>query len=666
MLHVDSVIHAKNDTTNSITVAPFKRPLAEQQGSNINYTNTALRYYGSQQSFVAALDESVAAYALNLGDQGYGRESFLRTSRVSEPLVSSFLNGVLPMNDPIGGSSMLNLYPADLASQITLSTGSQLSSADHAASDAVNYNLETFRAPLPYSRLHYTQELTHSFSNVEGLFSVNPSDPLNLTLGIYRRASGRTQVTGITSFNPRSDLWWVRSQASYNSKEIHGLFLLLYNSSFSGLNGGGYAPDSVTDIFDPNLAPVKYPRAYQHRTRLDILAQTGFGLFSDSDPTQLSAYATIASRRFLTLDSLFPKYITMLTTANRYGANFQQPAVLTIGEFSTRALLRADLQYLSRESPDSGNTLGIIEKRYSAMASDSLSVGGAFGISIAGFFRSTVSQLTVAGVSQPSLALANFGLEGSARISRALSVTGQVNYSRDRATLSPNPTATYELKNLGFFASLGVPLGKTDSIAITAGYLDRTEPEGIVLAPLDNVDSLFQPTFSSTAIHSSGINGALNFWFDKFRFSALAEYLPSIHPVSNYTNLATLRSDLTEKIFGSGGLYYESELSEGALRLSLGARVRYYNRITPTLGYDPASDYYIYQGLPRFENDALSDARLTKPKYLLDILASALIDQRAYLNVSFLNILDEPYFNTVFYPRNGFSFRIDVTWAFLN
>jgi hypothetical protein len=666
MLHVDSVIHAKHDTTNTITVTPFKRPLAEQQGSNISYTNTAIRYYGSQPSFIGTLDESVAAYALNLGDQGYGRESFLRTSRVSEPLVGTFLNGVLPLNDPIGGASMLNFYPTELASQITLSSGSQLASVDHGSSDAVNYSLETFRAPLPYSRIHYTQELTHSFSNVEGLFSVSPSNPLNITLGLYRRASGRNQAFGVTSFNPRSDLWWVRSQASYSTKDIQGLFFLLYNSSFTGLNGGGYAPDSVTDIFDPNLAPVKYPSAYQHRTRLDLLAQLGLGLLSDNDPTQLSAYATLASRRFLTLDSLFPNYLPMLTTADRYGAIFQQPAALTLGAFSTRALLRADLQYLSRQSPDSGNSVGIIEKRYSAMASDSISLGGAFGISAVGFFRSTVSQLTVAGVSQPSLALSNFGLEGSARISRALSVTGQINYSRDRATLSPNPTATYELKNLGFFVSLAVPLGKSDSIAITAGYLDRTEPEGIILTPLDGADSVYQPTFSSTGIHSSGINGALNFWFDKFRFSAVAEYLPSIHPVSNYSNLAALRSDLTEKIFGSSGLYYESELSEGALRLSLGARVRYYNRITPTLGYDPSSDYYVYQGLPRFGNEVLVDSRLTTPKYLIDILASALIDQRAYLNVSFFNILDEPYFNTVFYPRNGFSFKIDVTWAFLN
>lgn len=136
--------------------------------------------------------------------------------------------------------------------------------------------------------------------------------------------------------------------------------------------------------------------------------------------------------------------------------------------------------------------------------------------------------------------------------------------------------------------------------------------------------------------------------------------------LGNYTNLDALRADITSRISGATGIFYESELAEGNLRLSFGLRLRYYNHISPALSYDPASDYYVYQGAPRLGTGAFNDSRLTAPKYPIDILASALIDQRAQVNVSFLNLLGQTYYNTAIYPRNGFTFRIDVTWAFLD
>ena len=115
------------------------------------------------------------------------------------------------------------------------------------------------------------------------------------------------------------------------------------------------------------------------------------------------------------------------------------------------------------------------------------------------------------------------------------------------------------------------------------------------------------------------------------------------------------------------GIYYENEIAEGNLRISVGARVRYMSSLTPSLTYDPYSDYYVYRGLPeRSDHTLLNDPRLTQPKYILDILASTTVDQRATVNFSFLNILGTPYYNVGIYPRGSFQFRLDVTWAFLD
>lgn len=660
----DSVRHL--DSTNTpLVIRQFYRPLAYEAGSTTRFTQEAIRYYGSPQSIPSLVEYSGIGMPLLLGDQAYGRETFLMTSRTSEPLTSSFLNGILPLNDPITGNSILNYLPIEIISELSISHGGAMNSLDHASSDAVDGRIETFRAPIAYSRMHYTQELSHAYSDFEGLFSINASEPLNIALAVYRRGSGSAIKATTLNLNPRTDDWWIRSQASYDTKAVHALLFVLYTSAFSGVNGGTFRVDTATDIFDEQLAPVYYPKSYDHRTRLDLLGQSAFSLLSETEPTTLGAYLTISARRLVAADSAFPTIGATLRNGDRFGFSLAQPAALEIGTFSSRLLLRADAHVLSRTTLTDVAT-DLIEKRYSAMASDSLAIGGAFGLSINGFFRWTLSSLTLAKQAEPDLALSNFGLEGTARLSRALSVTAQLTYMRDRAVQSPNPLATYELRNLGFFTSLGVPLGEHDSIAITAGYLDRIEPEGIVANPTSANDSLFSPMFSSAALHSRGINGAMNLWFGRFRFSAQGEYLPSVHPLSTYTNIAGLESDIGARIFGQTGLYYESDIAEGNLRVSLGGRARYYNSITPTLSYDPASDYYFYRGLPRFGTSPSDDARLSSPKYLIDFLISALIDQRAQVNVQLLNVLGTPYYNVPTYPREGFTFRLDVTWAFLD
>ncbi|MBS1902830.1 MAG: hypothetical protein JSS75_03925 [Bacteroidetes bacterium] len=662
-LHTDSL--ARPDSAKTLVVRPFRRPIAVDAGASTHLTNEAVRYYGSPQTIPSLLENAGIGAALLLGDQGYGREVNLFTSRTSEPLTAGFINGILPLNDPISGNSMLNYYPIELLSALNISHGGAMGSLDHAASDVVDGHIETFRTPIAYSRMHYTQELGHSFSNFEGLLAVSPSEPLNIALAVYRRGSGSALNSTTLNLNPRTDDWWVRSQASYDSKNIHALLFALYTSAFSGTNGGTFKIDSTTDVFDEQLAPTYSPRSYDHRTRLDLLGQSAFSLLSEKDPTLIAAYMTISARKLFVADSTFSSIAAPLRNGDRFGMTFQQPAELSLGAFTTRALLRADAQVLSRTTP-SNRTTDILEKRYSALASDSLSLGGAFGVSANGFFRWTLSSLTLGGNTEPDLALSNFGLEGSARLSRALSVTAQFTYMRDRAVQSPDPLATYELRNLGIFTTLGIPFGVNDSIAITTGYLDRVEPEGIILVPTSYNDSLYYPAFSATALHSRGINGSINAWLGSFRINASGTFLPSVHPLSSYTNIPSLVSDISARISAQAGVYYESDIADGNLRLSLGGRTRYLNRLTPALSYDAATDYYAYRGLPHYGTTLTDDSRFTSPRYIVDILASALIDQRAQVNVQFLNVLGTPYFNVPIYPREGFSFRLDVTWAFLD
>ncbi len=652
----DTVIHKKDSV--------YRRALAVFDASSVTITNEAVRAYSSPMTFSQLLHEMNGAYPLIQTDQGYGRESFEFTNRTSEPLAASFLEGVLPLNDPLTGNTALNYFPLEIAAMTSIQNGGLLSAADHASSDAVNFSLEKFRAPIPYSRFHYTQELGNQLSNFEGLFSINPSEAMNVAVAAYHRSAG-TNISDLT-LNPRIEEWWVRGQSTYNTKTFDVLLFMLYTSAFSGLNGGILARDSsTTDIFDPILSTVKDPSPFDHRTRFDILTQLGVSLFSEKDRTQLSVYATTSARRMLGVDSTFPAYYQPLAQAQRYGLSILQPAELQIGSFITRATIRGDAQYLTRYTPGM-STLNVSETRLSALGSDSISLSNLFGVSISGYFRGTLSKLSLTNAVAPALFLTNFGVEASAKLTEALKLTAQATYATDRATLSPNPAATYSLKNIGAYINMNVPFGKRERFALSLGYLDRHEPEGVYLQSLDGSDTNVKPVFSSKDIHTSSIRANMDLWFSYFRYQLYTIFFPSTSPISSYTSNPVLSSDLKQRIQSSMGLYYEDEIAEGNLRMSFGARVRYMNMLSPSLTYDPFSDYYIYRGLDARRQAVLNDSRLTKPKYILDLLVSTVIDQRATVNISFLNILSTPYYNVGIYPRGGFQFRVDVTWAFLD
>lgn len=658
----DTVIYKKDSV--------YRRALAVFDASSVTITNESVRAYSSPMTFSQLLQEMNGAYPLIQRDQGYERESFEFTNRTSEPLASAFLEGVLPLNDPLTGNTALNYFPLEIASLTRIQNGGMLSGADHASSDAIDFTLERFRAPIPYSRFHYTQELGNALSNFEGLFSINPSEPMNIALAVYHRSAGRAQDRLDFTFDPRVEQWWIRAQGTYDTKAFNALLFMLYTSAFSGMNGGIISRDTVTDIFDEQLASVKDPVPFDHRTRLDILGQLGFSLFSEKERTLLSAYGTTSARRMLGVDSTFPNYYQPLGVADRYGISLMQPAELQIGSFITRATIRGDAEYLTRKSYASLFTPDISETRFSALGSDSISLSGLFGISISGYLRETLSKLSVSAVTQPEVLLTNFGLEASAKLTEALKVTAQATYARDRAGLSPTPTATYELKNIGAFVNMNVRFGGRERFALSLGYLDRHEPEGVYLQLLDSTDNNVIPVFSSKDIHTRSIRANMDLWFSYFRYQLYTTFFPSTSPLSSYTSNSVLASDLKQRIQSSMGLYYENEIAEGNLRISAGARVRYMNILSPSLTYDQFSDYYVYRGLPSRADSAgfslLKDQRLTQPKYIFDILISTVIDQRATVNASFLNILSTPYYNVGLYPRSGFQFKLDVTWAFLD
>jgi len=660
----DTIIHKKDSI--------YRRALAEFDASRIKITNEAVRAYGSPSSFSHLVQEMNGAYALIQTDEDYGRESFEFTNRTSEPLAASFLEGVLPLNDPITGNTALNYFPLEIASETSIENGGMLTGADHGSSDAVDFTLERFRAPIAYSRFHYTQEQSNDFGNFEGLFSINPSEPLNIALAVYRRGSGTALLAGTTpstTFNPFINQWWVRGQSTYDTKLFHALFFALYTSAFSGISGGIIAHDTVTDIFDNQLATVRNPAAFDHRTRFDVLGQVGLSLFSDKERTLLSAYGTTSKREMIGADSTFPAYYQPTSTAQRYGLSLIQPADLQIGSFITRATVRGGLQFLTRQSGALLYFPNITETRLSALGSDSISIASLFGISISGYFRETLSTLSLSDTSVPSQLLTNFGLEASAKLTEALKFTAQLTYVKDRASLSPTPTALYQIRNLGAFVNLSVPFGTREKFALAVGYLDRHEPEGVYLQPVSG-DSVVRPAFSSADIHSGSIRANMDVWFWYLRYQLYTTFFPGTIPQSMYTSIPALQSNLNQRIQSSTGLYFENEIAEGNLRLSAGVRLRYMNTLSPSLTYDPFSDYYVYRGrearIDTTSYTLLGDARLTQPKYILDILISTTIDQRATLNVSFLNVLGTPYYNVAIYPRGGFQFRLDVTWAFLD
>ncbi len=303
------------------------------------------------------------------------------------------------------------------------------------------------------------------------------------------------------------------------------------------------------------------------------------------------------------------------------------------------------------------------------MASDSLALKTALRISLFGFARTVESNLSVGGWPLSPMVLPSAGISGSIGITNAISFSASYNYAKDRATLSPTPAATYQLRNFGGWLDARFPFSRNDSLSIHAGFLDRHEPEGIIYAvPNDTV--LTPPSFSNKPLHSQSFTLDLDAYVYKFHWSSAITYFPKTIPLSAYTLTPSLESDLPSRFFGFAGIYFENEVKESNLRFIVGPRVRYYTQLDPQLTYDPASDYYVYRGYAysRLATGIapVPDARLLAPQFALDVLLSAEIDRRAQVNVELLNILGAPYYNVALYPRNGFHFRLDVTWAFID
>jgi len=670
----------------------FRRPSAERTGSAITVSREAIRYYASPSTVPLLLEEIGGPYALLPTEAGYERESFTLTNRTSEGLTSSLINGSLPIDDPITGNTELNMFSVDGFERISLGGGATAlskTSADLAASDMLDMEVERFRAPVPYSRVHYTQALSQSLSNFEGLFSLNASRGTNLTFGIDRRAAGNSPNVNDPTFNPRVDLWSGRVQMTYNSflgtihrdstttQHVvdsilstpyalqHSLDFLIwgnYTSAFSGLSGGISPADSTTDIFNAQLAPTIDRSTSEHRIRLDGLAQIDLP-FIATLRTRISAYATYSARRLLTVDSGFSPYTLPLTEANRFGLSLEQPLGVHLGDFLTEARLKGEIQSMNR-SAISLYSSAEHDLRFAATASDSIGIQGNFGINLFGFVRAVQDNLTLGSDPVSSLFLPSVGLEGSIKLTQALGFDVSYTYQKDRAVFSPTPSANYQIRNIGAFLDLRFGAGFHDSVALHAGVLDRHEPEGVVLDFL--ADSLQAVRFSNQDLHTQSAQVALDLYFGHFHFSGLLTYYPTTNPITPPSPNPLIAVPLNQKLFGNAGFYYESEVGEGNLRLSLGGRLRFLNRLDPQLTYDPASDYYLYKGAAARAGKPLADPRITTAKGIFDVLISTEIDRRAQVNMGFLNILSAPYYNVSVYPRQGFEWRIDVTWAFLD
>ncbi len=691
------------DSTLSFTPKPegeyWRRPQVERDGGNLFYSNEAIRYYSSQNTLPELFEESGGPYPLVQSDEGYGRESFVMTSRTSEDIASTMMDDVLPMNSILNGMTLTSYYPMDVYSSIRMNSGAEgaaMTGADLASSDALDYTIERFRAPVPFSRIHFTQDLSRDNSNFDGLFSLNTSRSTNLTFAINRHTAGSTPVPYDLSFNPRMDTWNVRGQMTIEqylgtlptdstmtphkidsilatpeakAKTLDLLIWTQYMTAFSGLNGGISEADS-NDIFDQVNAPVTYDSTSDHRTRADALVELELPLLAEAR-TKIAGYASLETRTIITPDSSFPTYVPASMEGSRVGVMLDQPLKLSIGDFMTSANLRGDAERIQKDSVLT-TSHPITESRVSATASDSLALKTALRISLFGFARTVESNLSVAGGPVSSAVLPSVGFAGSIGITDAISFHASYQYSKDRATLSPNPDETYQLRNLGGWFDAHFAFSKHDSLALHAGFLDRHEPEGIIYPTTGNMLSE-APIFSNADLHSQSYTLAFDAYLSKFHWGTSVTYFPTTVPLNAYTSTPALQGNLPNRFFGNTGLYFENELGEGNMRFIAGPRMRFINQLDPQLTYDPASDYYVYRGYASsiLADSALVkiqsfDSRLSAFQPVFDFLLSAEVDRRAQVSMEFLNVLGAPYYNTALYPRDGFHWRIDVVWAFLD
>ncbi len=674
----------------------WRRPQSELDGGNILYSGEAIRYYGSPNTLPELFEESGGAFPLVLSDEGYGRESFVMTSRTSEDIASTSMDGILPMNSILNGETMTNYFATDAYANIRVNSsaeGAAMTGADFASSDVADFTIERFRAPVPYSRIHFTQDLARDNSNFDGLFSLNASRSTNLTLAVHRHTSGSTPIPYDLSFNPRTDLWNAHAQMTVhkyigtlptdstitehkidsilNTPEAKAKTLDLlvwgqYTTAFSGLNGGIKAVDS-SDVFDQVNAQVADDSTSDHRTRTDALVELELPLLAEAR-TKLAGYASNETRTIITPTSAFPTFIANTSQGSRLGVMLEQPLKLSIGDFLTSANLRGDAERIAKDSAFAF-THPITESRLSATASDSLALKTALRISLFGFARTVESNLSVAGGPVSSAVLPSVGFSGSIGLTNAISFHASYQYAKDRATLSPNPNSTYQLRNLGGWFDAHFGFSKYDSLALHAGFLDRHEPEGIIYS--DPSDTLHTPpSFSNADLHSQSYTLAFDAYLSKFHVGTSLTYFPNTVPINPYTQTVALESNLPNRLFGFTGLYFENELGEGNMRFTVGPRVRFISQLDPQISYDPASDYYVYRGYASSIVDSaltkIPDSRLLAKQFAFDLILSAEVDRRAQISMAFLNILGTPYDNTSLYPRDGFHWRLDIVWAFLD
>ena len=208
-----------------------------------------------------------------------------------------------PLNDPVTGTYNISDIPVEYIDHLEIFSGPRaLAFGENGTTATINIVTHQYNSVRPITKIRFLQGPNEHLLT-DALYTQNVATGTNLMIGVQR------QVTDGRFSNAAYDSWNVRTRLRYNiSDRLNVSVSDFYTKASAGMNGGVWY-DSTRTIFEEGLATVRYPSAFEKRSRHDLTGAIVARPWSDTLAlSQLFIYHSWMDREFG--DGMFPPHGT--------------------------------------------------------------------------------------------------------------------------------------------------------------------------------------------------------------------------------------------------------------------------------------------------------------------------------------------------------------------
>jgi outer membrane cobalamin receptor len=540
------------------------------------------------------------------------------------------------MNDPASGIYNLDHVAPDYLDRVEVVSGPRsFLYGLNGAGGTINLVTKQYDSNRPFSALRYS-ESGYQYTDVDGMYSQNIIEGLNLTLGF------RHEATNGRYPNSEHSLWNGIVKIRHRFSESFSVILSEYLTSTNTQMNGGIHPDftGLSGAFFPLETSVRNADSYEKLHRNDVnLSFVGNFFGNDSNLTNLTFYYSNNFRQYRDETGGFipnSLFIQSDHTSSWTGALLTQEIRTGFQRFSFGANVE---QRQIEGSPNLGRRQDVIGN---VRATEELFLGEYLTVAAFGRYDRYFDTDYFAVGADGSIRLGDiFRLFGG--ISRSHRVPGYEElYWSDSTVTRVTPLTDEEHTHVEIGSEISLPWNGCLRVAL----FQRTITDPLLLEPYGSGFVFPGIQFANREkITNNGADFHIRFRPAHLLIEASGTYL--------IQDQGGTSPDEFPAFSGTGGVYFWDRILDDHLGLKAGARGRYQTSQVGT-EFNPEVLAYVRNAHQEISGGGTVD---------LVIIANI---GDAYVHFLWENLLNTEYYATPFYPALDRAIQFGISWTFLD